>query len=194
MSLKALCRELFESPTGKPSYDRKYMQKIPQASAVSRIDSLVAAARGRSIVDIGCAGSDLGRVLKKVASSYIGIDKEEGEGVVSVDLDKVSIPVFDNVEVVICGEVIEHLSNPGFFLDGLRKYRCKFMFTVPNAFAMIHKEKVATGYENVNSDHVAYYSWYTFTNLLKRHGFEVLKFWWADGVPGFSEGLVFLAR
>jgi hypothetical protein len=45
--------------------------------------------------------------------------------------------------------------------------------------------------EHVNGEHVAWYSWYTLTNLVKRHGFTVDEWYWYKGDPGTAEGLIF---
>jgi hypothetical protein len=50
------------------------------------------------------------------------------------------------------------------------------------------------GYENVNRDHVAYYSWWTLKSLVEKCGYEVVEFAWYNGRPLFAEGLVMLAE
>lgn len=179
-----------------PAYDAKMIHKIPVAESVDRNTAIINAVRGRVALELGCAESKLSGALSDIAKKLYGMDKAdcEGENFIHVDFDRDDIPLLEDVEIVICGEVIEHLSNPGFFLDSLRKYSCHVMFTVPNAFTDIGRNHIAKGVENVNEDHVAYYSWKTFTTLLTRHKWEIDYFWWYNGKPGVAEGLIFLAR
>ena len=37
-----------------------------------------------------------------------------------VVIGKDPIPVYEDVQIVVCGEVMEHLCNPGMFLDELK--------------------------------------------------------------------------
>ena len=179
-----------------PEYQAKMMHKIPEAPVVDRNEAIINAVKGRVALELGCAESKLSTVLDEIAKKLYGMDKIEcqGENFIQVDFDKDEIPLLEDVEVVICGEVIEHLSNPGFFLDNLRKYKCHTLFTVPNALTTIGLQHARKGFENVNKDHVAYYSWKTFTTLLERHKWQIDYFWWYNGEPVIAEGLIFLAR
>ncbi len=172
-------------------YDEKMLHRIPAADSVTRHTYLAAACKGKSILDIGGSGP-LKALLSKSAKLYCSIDKQDAD--YCVDLDREPVPLVGGVELVICGEVVEHLSNPGFFLDGLRRYTVPVIFTVPNAFAKAGRQWVEKRIECVNLDHVAYYSYYTFSNLLQRHRFTVEKFLWYNGRPGLSEGMIFTTR
>ena len=171
-------------------YDERMFHRIPDAPSVTRHEFIRSECIGKRVLDIGGSGT-LAELIKGVAKSYANVDKVDAT--YCINLDREPVPVID-VDLIVCGEVIEHLSNPGFFLDGLREYRVPFIFTVPNAFCSIGAKWTMKGIENVNSDHVAYYSYYTFSNLIKRHGFSVDKFLWYNGSPGTAEGLIFCAR
>jgi hypothetical protein len=105
-------------------------------------------------------------------------------------------PRFDNVELIICGEVLEHLSNPGYFLMFMRKTypTIPVIFTVPNAFNEAGFDwLLRRGRENVNADHVCYYSYATIKELLRRAGYTIRRFAWYRGKPYVAEGLIVLA-
>ena len=55
---------------------------------------------------------------------------------------------------------------------------------------MIAGPALAQGMENVNIDHVAWYSYTTLTTLLKREGWIPEVHAWYKGEPYFSEGLI----
>jgi hypothetical protein len=46
------------------------------------------------------------------------------------------------------------------------------------------------GTENVNVDHVAWYSWRTLKTLLDRYGYPIREFYWYKGRPRFAEGII----
>jgi len=50
------------------------------------------------------------------------------------------------------------------------------------------------GIENVNRDHVAYYSYWTLHELVTRYGFEITEWHWYNGRPLFAEGLIFWVK
>ena len=171
-------------------YDERMFHRIPAAPSVTRHEFIRSECIGKRVLDIGGSGP-LAELIKGVAKSYANVDKTDATYCINLDCEPV--PVID-VDLVVCGEVVEHLSNPGFFLDGLRAYTVPIIFSVPNAFTKVGTGWIKKGVENVNSDHVSYYSYYTFSNLIKRHGFSVDKFLWYNGSPGTAEGLIFCVR
>jgi hypothetical protein len=84
-------------------------------------------------------------------------------------------------DVIVAGEILEHLSNPGYFLDNirvlLRRPTSKLLLTTVNAYcAYRFVFTLLVGRENVHQDHVAYYSRSTLLKLLTRHGYEIDDF------------------
>jgi 2-polyprenyl-3-methyl-5-hydroxy-6-metoxy-1,4-benzoquinol methylase len=80
-------------------------------------------------------------------------------------------------EVIIAAEIIEHLSNPGLFLDSVKNLmtpeQTELVISVPNAFRPATLKGLAFGYEEVHPDHNYWFSYKTITNLLQRHGYSV---------------------
>jgi len=108
-----------------------------------------------------------------------------------MDLDDFDeFPKFD-VDIIVCGEVFEHLANPGRVLKALREYQKPVVVTVPNAFSDSGHFSVSRGIENVNKDHVAYYSYWTLRELVTRYGFTIYDWYWYNGKPLTAEGLIF---
>ena len=79
-------------------------------------------------------------------------------------------------ELVVAGELIEHLDCPGRFLDAVRHLLApggQLILTTPNATALTNV-LVALGLREWSSPHhVAMYSWRTLATLLERHGWQV---------------------
>jgi hypothetical protein len=89
------------------------------------------------------------------------------------------------VNLIIVGEVVEHLSDPGLALDALYtasgsvKNKPEVIFTVPNYLSYISlKTHVFYNREIVHPDHNFWFSYTTFKNFLHKHGFAVKEFSW----------------
>lgn len=79
-------------------------------------------------------------------------------------------------DVIVAGEIIEHLPNPGVFLEGARRILCpggKLLLTTPNVwgFWTVYTYWLRRREER-NSEHVAWYSARWLANLLERHGWR----------------------
>lgn len=217
-TLDDLKDELREMGNHSPEYWAKQVHTVEPSKVVDREDFMVKLCTGKTVLHVGCTGA-LDVALRKVATKCYGIDKEPSErsDYTPCDLDNIVMdglsedetsdgtlaldfspyfPRFENVDLIICGEVLEHLSNPGYFLTFMRKTypTSPVVFTVPNAFTAAGAEwLLKRGRENVHKDHVCYYSVTTLTTLLKRAGYTVTRHYWYGGKPYVSEGLIALA-
>ena len=78
---------------------------------------------------------------------------------------------------MVAGEIIEHLDDPGSFLDGLHHLVApggQLILTTPNASGLLNGFAAMAGAEINHPDHVILFSWRTLTNLMSRHGWEVV--------------------
>lgn len=184
--------------------------KRPGPRAVQRVDYLAQACDGQRVLHLGCVdtpytqqrlrdGMLLHSRLSLVASDLWGLDADERglerlrrEGFSNLiagdveDLERTTLP--GSFDVVVAGEIIEHLSNPGLFLAGVR--RClgpnsSLIVTTVNAYCLmrwlVYALRSRGGeIEPVHPDHVAYYSRATLSLLLHRCGFTVDEFRFYD--------------
>src|SRR5262245_36578236 len=167
---------------------------VPQLSIIAdRAKWLVERATGRSVLDIGCTGPISDRI-RKVASAYHGVDCQYVNGCDVLDIDHRPdlIPQYEDVDLVIASEVLEHLGNPGYFLLALKEHYPgrQTIITVPHAGGY----STHNGCEVVNKEHVAWYSYTTLKNLLTRYQFQIDEAYWANGEPHRAEGLIMVAR
>lgn len=188
--------ELYDSL--QTPYDEKQRHRVPDFPVVDRVGFIVDMCRGKVVLDIGASGPMHESIVTAAKKCY-GIDREDGDGVVGVDLDSLcdtaGVPFWGDVELIVCGEVIEHLANPGNFLKHLRyAYARPVIITVPNAASSALQHSLRRGIESVNSDHVAWYSWKTLSVLLGRYGYEPKLWAWYNGLPRFAEGLICVAE
>lgn len=180
-----------------PEYAAKMLHDLPDAPTVDRAKFILAYCKGKRVLEFGASGP-LHDALLVVADDLLGVDREAGDHVVAFDLDDVSqqtLPA-NAPDVIVCGEVLEHLANPGWFLSRLHRQFAgvPVIISVPNAFSSIAQKHVAKGTENVNRDHTCWYSPRTLRTLLERYDYAIESFHWYGGEPGTAEGFVVVAK
>lgn len=184
-----------KKPEHSPEYREKMMHPIPQTTEVKRPEFILKHCKDKVVLELGASGP-MHEAIKQVAKRWAGIDREDQpDGVMGFDLDDVNqqnIPHNEVPEIIILGEVLEHLSNPGWVLTRLKRQfpGVPMIVTVPNAFANGLSHWLSKGFENVNRDHVAWYSPKTISVLLQRAGYDVGGLFWYNGSGPTAEGLV----
>lgn len=82
-------------------------------------------------------------------------------------------------DVIFAGDLIEHLSNPGLFLQSCvnnLKEGGKILITTPSCFNLFNlAEKISKEEPTVNSDHTCYFNYKTIQALLKKNHFRILE-------------------
>ncbi len=181
-------------------YVAKMMHAIPDAKVVKDREAfIVERCKGKRVMNLGCASGALHGKIKAVATEAIGVDREASADIIC-DLDDTPQDLTDpsrwpglyGAEIVVAGEIIEHLGNPGRLLQQLKKLSAPVIITVPNAFHTAGLRWMKLGYEQVNPDHISWFSWKTLKTLVERYGFAVSEFYWYNGQPLIAEGLIFL--
>ncbi len=188
---------------------------------VQRVDHIKAISRGKSVLHLGCTdwpyterrleeGSLLHLELQGVAGDLWGFDFDDGgirllreRGVANLlraDLeDLAAVPLERTFDVILAGEMIEHLANPGLFLRGVRRFMrpdSVLVITTVNAYCglrfLIYALRGRGGaFEPVHPDHVGYYSYATIRKLLQGTGFDVRRFSFYDIGPEHRPHLPF---
>lgn len=163
-----------------------------------RDDHIVEQARGKRVLHVGCAdwpvteqkGEELLHSrLTAAAPDTVGIDISER------GIEELRRQGFDNVllgdaqkleehfpaaefDLAVAGETLEHLPNPGLFLESVRRVLKDdgvLLVTVPNAFYLL---RIAALFlrrsEIVHRDHNYYFSIKTLNRLLASAGFRVV--------------------
>jgi SAM-dependent methyltransferase len=177
---------------------------------VQRLDLIRDIARGKRVLHLGCTNApytqesiDSGMLLHndlvEISSDVWGMDADEAgltvlrsdghKQLVYGDLEKLAECDLDGTfDVIIGGEMIEHLNNPGLFLNGIKRFMSedtRLVITTINAYCAMRflwyglRGKGGIK-EMVHPDHVAYYSYSTLKLLLERHDIEVEEFLFYD--------------
>lgn len=148
---------------------------------------------GGSILDVGCAQHDaseqtdpnwLHQHLYEIGDEVLGIDyledeieilRDAGYNVEQHDAEELS---FDRTfDTVVAGELIEHLSNVGTFLDGVREHLIDdghLVLSTPNPWPFHRFRQAFSGEVYSNPEHTCWFDERTLTSVLNRHGFEVI--------------------
>lgn len=201
-SVAELMAEVDSYGNFQADYYERMMHKMPEAPVVDRVKSILKNCEGKVVVNFGSAKGELHSKIKSVAKSVFGVDKIEPADLL-VDLDDEFCPLhgLPAAEMYVCGEIIEHLANPGNFLKKLRwtmknegEKDARLIVTVPNALASVLVHHAKNGIENCNIDHVAFYTWRTLQTLLGRYGFTIEERAYYEGRPVFAEGLIAVVR
>ena len=200
-SIDDLRSQLGGTKTVEPSaaYAEKMLHKLPETKVVDRAEFILSHVKGKRVLEFGASGP-MHEAIVKAAVGYLGVDREDGPGVVGFDLDDVLekwLPNgWDVPDIIVCGEVLEHLGNPQWFLTRLKRQFAgvPVLITVPNAFAEAGKSWLKKGYENVNKDHVAWYSPKTLSVLLERAGYTCGDLYYYNGTGPTAEGLIVIAE
>lgn len=185
-----------------PAYAQKMMHPLPTVGEVKRERFILDRCVGKIVLDIGASG-ELHKGIVEVSSAWYGIDHPSNQPgkwptnmqYTDLDVHPESVPN-KKIDVIVCGEVIEHLSNPGRLLHFMRHYYvgATLLVSVPNAFSAIAQKWLRKGIENVNSDHVAWYSPKTLANLLSRAGWKIEELHCYNGASPYAEGWVALCK
>lgn len=162
----------------------------------SREEIIVPLVQGRRVLDCGgidhyaaeeklASGEWLHATIAQHAKQCIGVDilKENVDRINSVGRYRFvagnveDLPYIEEFDIVVAGEVVEHLYNMGRFLDSAwraLKSKGKLVITTPNAYGFSHQfRNLVLGNERVHPEHTCYYSAQTLKYIISRHGFEV---------------------
>jgi ubiquinone/menaquinone biosynthesis C-methylase UbiE len=177
---------------------------------VQRIEFIREACENKTVLHLGCTNWPYTREaidsnmllhydLEKIAKEIFGFDYDQAgldilanhgsKNLFRADLEKLSDVELDRTfDVIVAGEMIEHLNNPGIFLDGIKRFmnsETRLVLTTINAYCalrfFIYGLRGKGGLnEPVHPDHVAYYSYKTLKLLIERKGLRLNDFSFYD--------------
>ena len=174
-------------------------QRLTRIRPVDRIEFILERCRNLRVLHLGCTDSPYTNIkfgtagflqtrICEVASRCVGIDidKPAITWLKSQGLDNLHYCDVADVgdllntlsfvpEIVIAGEILEHIDNPGLFLKNLTTWMLpdtSLLLTVPNAFYIRNFFHTFLSREKTHPNHVAFYSHITINRLLMNSEFE----------------------
>jgi SAM-dependent methyltransferase len=174
---------------------------------VDRVTFIKEQCRGKKVLHLGCTNYPytaqsienhdlLHHSLAEISNQLYGFDfdqkgiealRESGtKNLFLADLEKLEdVDLNETFDVIVAGEMIEHLSNVGLFLRGIARFmnnNTKLIITTVNAYGGLRfmlyalRGKGGTA-EPVHPDHVAYYSFSTLSLVINREKLSVKEFY-----------------
>lgn len=160
--------------------------------------------KGKKVLHLGCVDEGLtperiksGELLHfkliDVATEVIGVDISK-KGIQLLQEHGVDNLIWGNIEqideikelrghnfdIILLTEVLEHLNNPGLFLQGVKKLFDRntiMIVTVPNGLRLTGLMRQIKGYEFVHPDHNYWFSYMTVKTLMKKMDIILRKCW-----------------
>ena len=210
-------KEESERPLGLSREQRKLapVHRIARVDVVSRVPEVLRLCAGKRVLHLGCAdypyteerGEQLlhRQLLKIIESDDLwGFDSShEGlrhmrrrgfENLLEGDLELELPEALNNkkFDVILAGEMFEHLNNPGLALKnlvGLMSEDTELVITVPNATSL--KTMFYSLFQKVQADHNYYFSFRTLRQLLTKHGLEYKAVSYYQTVEGSGLSRIF---
>jgi len=170
---------------------------------VAKEDYIVRISSGLTVLHLGCVGFTDLDVEDRVkfarrslhwkltqCSKVVGVDRSGSvieelrnlgifHNVVDGDVERLEeLPIDQKFDVIIAGDIIEHLSNPGRMLDGIKRFctnKTRIVVTTPNAFGAPNYLRHSAGRFREGAEHLMSFNEQNLTTLLRRHGYTVTE-------------------
>jgi SAM-dependent methyltransferase len=174
-----------------------------------RIKKILKYVIGPAVLDVGCIGGQLNAASWDSSEWLHGYLREKFEYVVGIDTnvdgikalkeigydirmgDAENIDLAEQFDTILAGELIEHLSNPGMFLETARRHlkpEGRLIITTPYSFAAINLLYAFLKFPKTcsNPEHTVWFCPSTLQELARRYGYKVLHF---ELVEDYYEGV-----
>jgi 2-polyprenyl-3-methyl-5-hydroxy-6-metoxy-1,4-benzoquinol methylase len=144
----------------------------------------------RSVLDIGSASRHrrpdwMHGLVCGVASHVVGVDRDEATVVKlqerGYDIrvgDAQDFDVGEKFDIVLAGELIEHLDNVHGFLQSVHRHLGpdgRLVLTTPNPFYFMNFVYRVGGRPRVNAEHTCWFCPDTIGHVLERNDFEIVE-------------------
>lgn len=174
---------------------------------IDKNEFIVSKCSGKSVLDLGCIDHSylvalslgdkwLHKQICSVATKVTGLDilaedatelNKHGYNIVVGNAE--NFDLLEKFDVIVAGDLIEHLSNIGLFLRAVKRHMHKdsiFIFTTPNPFNF--EQTVSAIFQNVihvNEQHAVWLNPNVCWELVRRENFKITDFRWIDTRFGF---------
>ena len=149
-------------------------------------------AKGRKVLDLGCVCHELDvsnppwlhGYLCSLSDDVLGLDvlpeaveEMNRRGYRAVCADVETMDLGERFDVIVAGDLMEHLANHGKFLERVVAHLAPegmFLVTTPNAMTLLRYLRVLTkGYTPAHHQHTCWFTAKVLDQLARRYGLEV---------------------
>ena len=174
---------------------------------------LDAVGSGRRVLDVGCSSGYLSRPLRERGNTVVGLELDPGaartaeqwcERVLVGDVETMELPLDPaSFDVVLCGDVIEHLRDPAAALARLRPFlepHGRLVLSTPNIANWAMRLSLLAGrwrYTDrgfLDRTHVHLFTRSTLVEAVERAGYRVERVDFTVPVPGDRDALDAVGR
>ena len=168
---------------------------------VDRDEYLIKCSTGKKVLHLGCVDTGfldekiradewLHKKIVDIADNVIGLDNNI-EGInqikeiypdmkfIAGNVEELDQIVFEDAfDIIIAGDIIEHLANVGKFLYGIRhimSHNTTFILTTPNAFRYQNLVLSLFKKESIHPDHNYWFSWNSLSTVLAKFDLHIEK-------------------
>lgn len=166
----------------------------------NKYDWIVKYIKDKKVLDLGCIQHNIDKTKKsnwlhgkivKDAGSVLGVDylKDEvialnkcGYNIIWADVETMKLE--NKYEVIVAGDIIEHLSNFGYFLERVKEHldsKGIFLLTTPNPVNLFRfLRQLYKGYCVAHPEHTCWFTEQVIKQLMEKHGFEIIDIGYVD--------------
>jgi 2-polyprenyl-3-methyl-5-hydroxy-6-metoxy-1,4-benzoquinol methylase len=180
--------------------DQKNLGNLAESPRIEKMLAIVDQLNleNKNILDIGCYDGTFLSLIKKRNNNFFGIEasdwgieksRQKGMEVSQYFFDdKTKLPYVDNFfDVIIAGEIIEHIYDTDFFLaeiSRILKVRGNLIMSTPNIASIGRRLFLLFGINPIielspnepdSSGHIRYFTFKTLTKILKKHKFKMIS-------------------
>lgn len=176
----------------------KFSNKFPRLQIINDRDRFLREyVAGKTVLHGGCVDSELleeriatrrllHNILGTTAKKLVGVDVD-GKGIAEMlqrgykniycaDLE--SWYYEEKFDVIVLGEIIEHIDNCGLFLESVKRFchsDTTVIFTTPNNYYFLFWIYSFLGKESIHPDHNYLFSFNSLKSLLEKFSFLIIK-------------------
>jgi 2-polyprenyl-3-methyl-5-hydroxy-6-metoxy-1,4-benzoquinol methylase len=174
---------------------------------------LEAVGAGKRVLDVGCSSGYLSEPLSQRGNTLVGIELDPAaageaerfcERVLVGDLETMELPLEPgSFDVVLCGDVIEHLRNPGAALARLRPFLAadgRLVVSTPNIANWAMRLSLLAGrwrYTDrgfLDRTHTHLFTRRTLVETIEEAGYRIERIDFSVPVPGNNDALDLLGH
>ncbi len=189
-------------------YRRRLLRAARRTPVPDRVDYLRSLAADRTVLDIGVVDHSLANdrqerwlhgELATAARTCLGVDiladeiavlRARGFNVRAIDITTERLE--ERFDIIVCGEVVEHVGNPGAIFNAVRELLLpagRFVVTTPNPYALRRVVQHLRDRPHENVDHVTLISPWGIAEFAERAGLRLdtyrgVQYGRADGKAG----------